>query len=148
MKILLFTITGIIVVALATYLVRDLRATAAANEQAHRHVLAELECNAKVEDATDIVKELLKERTLPARITETKPHYNKVLDVCIVQVSRREFGEGKESNTMLIDPKKHAALLWTVTSGPNDTERRCFSADATPLDCSQADSRLNNYMTQ
>jgi len=148
MRTFLFTVTGILVIVVAAYLIHNLRETAAANEETHRQVLAELACNAQVEDATEIVKDLLKDRTLPARITETKPHYNKALKVCIVQVSRREFGEGKESNTMLIDPKKRSALLWAVTSGPSDNERHCFSADAMPLDCAQADSRLKTYMTQ
>ena len=148
MKIFLFTATGLVIFGLGAYLIHNLRVTAAANAESHRLVLAELACNSQVEDAIDIVKDLLKDRTLPARITETKPHYNKTIDACIVQVSRREFGEGKESNTMLIDPKKRSALLWAVTSGTNDTERRCFSSDAMPLDCGQADSRLQIYMTQ
>jgi hypothetical protein len=149
MKIFILIGTGLVVFAIAAFfVVRSIHATAAASEPQHQAVQGEVHCNAQIELATEIAKELEKDRTLPKRVVTTTPHYNKTRKICVVDVAVEEYGEGKQATSILIDPKGKAALLVAVTPSEPNSQRHCFGADAMPLACTDADARWKAYMSQ
>jgi hypothetical protein len=145
-KWLLLVVSGIAVIGLAIYTVRSLREAAEETEASHRVLQAEINCNGQVENATDIVRQLDKDKDVPKKITVSKTHYNHKLNTCLVDVTRTEFGEGAKSTELVIDPTAKKALLWSIAGHGEDRTRVCFDGNAMPMDCGKADERHDAYL--
>ena len=148
LKWILLGASVMVVIALGFVVVRSLGEAAAETEASHRVLQAENDCTGQRDKAADIVRELDTENAVPRRIIASNAHYNQKLQLCLIEVTRTEFGDGEKSTDLLIDPASKKALLWSMKGHGEDTSRECFDEDVKPIDCSSADARWHSYIGQ
>lgn len=138
--------SGLVVVAIATFMAISLRQAAMQAEGERQHEKAESECGVQVQHAIDLVIRRDESSGGSSRVTDTANHYNQLLHHCYVEVTTYEHGDSAIYIKTLISPADNSAVLWSVTGRKDAPGRHCFGVDAMPIDCATADKRWKSYM--
>jgi hypothetical protein len=140
--------SGIVFLAIAAFMIFYLRQAAAEATNTERLLRTGSDCEAKRLEAIQMVMDRNREREAPSRVTGSAAHYNRMLEMCYVEVSTYESGASPILMKTLISPSENAAVLWSATGAIGDVGRRCFNRDATILNCDEADKRWKTFMTE
>ena len=125
-----------------------LRQAAARMDATHRIMQAESDCAALVPKAVHLITQADAAKGLEDRVTETANHYNQLTHQCYVEVTTYQHEESAIFTKTLISVTEDNAILWSVSGAGADPGRQCFGANATPLNCSEADKRWKAFMSQ
>jgi hypothetical protein len=146
-KAIFITASVLIVLGLAAFAVYFLRQAAAEATATNETEIAVSECTGQVQRAGSLVMERAILTRSVSRIVESSSHYNIARRQCYVEVTSEETGEHPLYVKTLIDVTGNSAVLWSVKEPAETAVRQCFDQSASGIDCTTADERWKDFMT-
>jgi hypothetical protein len=125
-----------------------LRQAVAEADTARANAQVETRCALQIPHAVELVTKKDGLDGVRGRVTESSSHYNQARRECYVEVATYEHAETPIFVRTLISVKDNSAVLWSVSDNVDTKSRKCFGADASPIECETADQRWIAFMRQ
>ena len=129
-----------------TVVVVYLRQAVREADMARANAQVETICASQVPHAVEIMTKRDGLDGVRGRVTESSSHYNNARRECYVEVATYERSDAPIYVRTLISMKENSAVLWSVSETAEGRGRKCFGADAAPVECERVDQRWRAFM--